>query len=284
MDNPAGDAPWGINPSNGKPYTKSPEEREAIGQRLAEARRAKANAAAEAVAETVPDPADAQPIDRSAPDREPGSVKPRRLAGRRRRTAGGPKIPVDVPPFRAGPIAKGMNRLYVKTGRIIKACGGLVLGEAFISMTRKESDDDETVGETWEALAQVSPVWRARLLRLCSGGAAGRVLMAHLPILMAILAMEPVRKRMPFGHIVEAVFGGDEPAATGGPGEAGAEPSFDDMAAMVQMAAQFMPMMQRTTAPGVRIPVPSPDSAAGAFDFHVQFPDDGTFGTDKAAA
>jgi len=178
---------------------------------------------------------------------------------------------VDVPPFKAGPIAKGMNRLYAKAGRLVRLANPM-LGEAIISVTRKESDDDETVGEAWEALAQVSPVWRARLLKLCTGGAAGRVLLAHLPILLAIMMLEPVSKRMPFGHIVEALFGGDEPTATP-EATATEQPDFEQMMAM---ATQMMgPMMMQRAAQGPRMPAtPWP---AGENP-------DGTFGPAEAAA
>lgn len=259
MDIPAGpggiderpvDAPWGINPSTGKPYTKSPEERAAIGQQLAAARQNKAAARQAAAAADTPDPTELPLIDRSAPDREPGA-RPRRKVRRRDRPQA---APVDVPPFRAGPIAKGMNRLYAKAGRLVKIAHPM-LGEAIISCTRKESDDDETVGEAWEALAQVNPVWRARLLKLCSGGAAGRVAMAHLPILLAIIALEPVKRRMPFGRIAEAVFGDDDEQPAAGPDGAG-QPDFD---AMMAMATQMMGplMMQRAAAQGApRMPMP----------------------------
>jgi hypothetical protein len=260
MDIPAGDevaAPWGINPANGRPWTKSPEERAAIGAQLAAARARKAAARQAEAAAEAPAPEDLTPIDRTAPDREPGA-QPRRRPGRRRggaRAAGEPKPTEPVPPFRAGPIAKGMNRIYAKAGRLVKMANPM-LGEALISMTRKESDDDETVGEAWEALAQVSPVWRARLLKLVTGGAAGRVLLAHAPILLALLMLEPVQKRMPFGRFVEVLFGGDdEPAATSA---ATAEP---DLAQMMQMATEMMGplMMQRAANAGsfaVRVPIP----------------------------
>jgi len=239
-----GEAPWGVNPSTGRPYTKSPEERAAIGANLAAARQAKAAAKQEAVAAALPDPQSLSPIDRSTPDREPGDRPPTagRRRGRRRAGVGGPpKAPVDVPPFRSGPIAKGMNRIYAKTGRLLKMANPMV-GEAFISITRKESEDDETIGEAWEALAQTDPVWRARLLKLCSGGAYGRIVIAHLPILMALMALEPVKKRIPFGRIVEALLGGDatEPEQSGPPQGFDAPMSFEDMAAM---ASQMMPMM-----------------------------------------
>lgn len=257
MDIPAAagtDAPYGINPATGRPYTKSAEERAAIGQQLAAARQAKAAARQAEAAADAPDPLELPPIDRSTPDREPGATRTRRRTRRRGGPAGEAKAPVDVPPFKAGPIAKGMNRLYAKAGRLVKMANPM-LGEAILSTTRKESDDDETVGEAWEALAQVSPVWRARLLKLVTGGAAGRVAMAHLPILLALVMLEPVRKRMPFGHLLEILLGGDEPeTAAATPDDIGV-PDFADMMAM---ATQMMgpAMFQRAANAAARMPTP----------------------------
>lgn len=247
-------APWGINPATGKPWTKSPEERAAIGANLAAARQAKARARQEAAAADTPAPEELAPIDRSAPDREPGTRPARRRTGRRRTGLGAEKPPADVPPFKAGPIAKGMNRLYAKAGRLVRMANPM-LGEAILSTTRKESDDDETVGEAWEALAQVSPVWRARLLKLVTGGAAGRVLMAHLPILLAVLMLDPVQKRMPFGRILEVLLGGDDEPAPATSADTGPQPDFEQMMAM---ATQMMgpAMFQRAAAAAARIPTP----------------------------
>lgn len=262
MDIPAGEAPYGVNPATGRPYTKSPEERAAIGANLAAARQRKAAGRQAEAAADAPDPEQLAPIDRTAPDREPGA-QPRRRVGRRRgRPAADTKPPADIPPFRAGPIAKGMNRLYAKAGRLVKVMGKPAFGDVIISITRKESDDDETVGEAWEALAQVSPVWRARLLKLVTGGAAGRVLLAHLPIVMALLMLEPVQRRMPFGRIVDAVFGDDEPTAT--PADTGEQPDFEQMMAM---ATEMMGplMMQRAANAGPRMPAPAGENPDGTF-------------------
>ena len=282
MDIPAGgdqatDAPWGINPATGKPWTKSPEERAAIGARLAEARSRKAADRQAAAVEEFFGVTDPAPIDRSAPDREPGTRPEgrsgRRRIGRGRRRAAAP--PADVPPFKAGPIAKGMNRLYAKAGRLVKLANPM-LGEAIVSITRKESDDDETVGEAWEALAQVSPVWRGRLLKICTGGAGGRVLLAHMPILLAVMMLEPVKKKMPFGNVVEAVFGDDDPPATSGPTDVGAMPDVEQMMAMATQMMGPLMMQRAATAAAPRTP-PANGWPAGENP-------DGTYGPATAAA
>src|SRR5438552_3387358 len=168
------DAPWGINPATGRPYTISPEERAARGARLSEARRAKAGAARAPGAEAAPDPAapGVTPVDRSAQDREPGKGGRPRRARPGRASKAEPKQEAPVPPFRAGPIAKGVNRLYAKAGKIVRLIRPTV-GEAILAITRKESDDDVTVGEAWEEVAKVNPRMRRYLLRFVEGGAWG---------------------------------------------------------------------------------------------------------------
>ena len=93
--------------------------------------------------------------------------------------------PEALPPFRAGPIAKGMNGLYRKAGKLVKMWD-LAVGEAIIDATRKEDEDEITVGEAWENLAKTNPRIRAFLLKLLQGDAWGGLLMAHLPILLAV--------------------------------------------------------------------------------------------------
>lgn len=260
-DTPVESAPWGINPNTGRPYTKSPEERREISDRLARARTAKAEARRQAAPAggggPVPDAEQLAPIDRSGGDQEPGKGRRR---GRARRSADRPEQP--VPPFKAGPIAKGMNRLYAKAGKIIRTVHP-ALGEAWLACTRKESDDDTTVGEAWEELARHDPVWRARLLKLCTGGAWGQVFWAHAPILLALLMLEPIRKRMPFPDLVDAVLSDDQ----GAPADPYI-PSGADLQQAMMMATQMMGgvMGQRLAGPGVRQPpqawVVSDDQAA----------------------
>jgi len=87
MDNPPGEdgaeAPWGINPATGRAYTKSPEERAAIGANLAAARQRKAAANQAAAAEAAPDPEQLPPVDRSRTSRRWTSPRSRRARLRR---------------------------------------------------------------------------------------------------------------------------------------------------------------------------------------------------------
>jgi hypothetical protein len=114
-----------------------------------------------------------------------------------------PKEPVDAPPFRAGPIATGMNKLYLRAGKIVRIWDAEI-GTAIIETTRKEAPDDVTVGEAWEELAKTNPRIRIFLLRLISGGAYTQLIMAHMPILLALFMKDAVRSKLPFGKVMEA--------------------------------------------------------------------------------
>lgn len=135
------------------------------------------------------------PVERTK-DREPGTVN----KGRRRT----PKEPEDIPAFRAGPIAKGMNRLYLKTGKLVRAFDQEV-GQAIIDSTKKESDDDVTVGEAWEELARTNPRIRKVLLKLITGGAWGQLFMAHAPIFLAVVMKPAIISHIPFAKVLESM-------------------------------------------------------------------------------
>jgi hypothetical protein len=188
-------------------------------------------------------------------DRAPGKPKGRGK-GRAR-----PKTNADVPPFRAGPIAAGMNKLYARTGKIVQVLDPEV-GGAIISVTRKESADDVTVGEAWEELAKTNPRIRAFLLKMIQGGTWGQLIMAHAPIFLAVIMKDGIRKHIPFMKLIEAMLSDDEATgeaspistAMGGMTEA-------DVAQAMQFAQGLMGQMgidlargmsngQRETVPG----------------------------------
>lgn len=146
-------------------------------------------------------------------DRAPARAKVRAKKGSPFLKDRKPKEPVEVPPFRAGPIAKGMNGLYAKAGKIIRVMDPEV-GSAIISATRKVSDDDVTVGEAWEEIAKVNPRVRAALLKLITGGAWSQLLMAHAPIFMAVLMKPQVARHIPFNGLVDAVLTEDDGTAS----------------------------------------------------------------------
>lgn len=95
------------------------------------------------------------------------------------------KEPEPLPPFRAGPIAKGMNSLYRKAGKLVKMWD-ISVGDAIISCTYKDDEDELTVGEAWENVAKSNPRIRGFLLKMITGDAWGGLLWAHLPIALAV--------------------------------------------------------------------------------------------------
>ena len=133
-------------------------------------------------------------------DRAPGQDKSRGKKGKAE--------PAEVPPFRAGPIAKGMNSLYRKAAKIISVMDPEI-GAAIASCTRKADEDDVTVGEAWEELARVNPRIRAFLLKLITGGAWGQLFWAHAPIFMAVLMKDSIRKKVPMMGLVTAFLSDD---------------------------------------------------------------------------
>jgi hypothetical protein len=174
-------------------------------------------------------------------DRKPGkSAKTKRSRRVKTDTA------VSVPPFRAGPIAAGMNKLYFRTGKFIRVMDRDI-GMAVIESTRKESEDDVTVGEAWEELARTNPRIRAALLKLISGGSYTQLMMAHAPIFLAIIMKDSIKKHIPFMKLIEAALVDD------GDGDGGGQPSDisamlgglspEDAAQMAQMAQGMMAQM-----------------------------------------
>jgi hypothetical protein len=165
-----------------------------------------------------------------------------------------------VPPFRAGPIATGMNKLYAAAGKIVRAWDHDI-GTAIIGTTRKESDDDTTVGEAWEELARTNPRIRAFLYKMIEGGAWSGVFMAHAPIFLAVLMKEGIRKRLPFQGLLSSLLDSDQD----GPSEVSqmfGGVQAPDMQQMWNLAADLMANMPRSatinpSAPGFFTPAPT---------------------------
>jgi hypothetical protein len=151
-----------------------------------------------------------------------------------------------LPPFRAGSIAKGMNSLYRRAGRIVRIWD-VEIGSAIIATTQAVDDDDSTVGDAWEALAKSNPRIRAFLLKLLTGGAWSAVVMAHMPIFMAIAMKPGIRERIPFMGLAQTFLTDEEPTPDGPmqyvPSDfsqmlGGINP--DDMAQMMSVAQTMM--------------------------------------------
>jgi hypothetical protein len=144
-------------------------------------------------------------------DRVPGTERRRgRQRGRKKKS----DAETPAPPFRAGPIASGMNRIYARIGKVVKAMDREI-GIAIISITKKENADDVTVGEAWEEVARTNPRIRVILLRLIEGGAWSQLFLAHLPIAVAIVMKDGIRQRIPFGRFLGAMIDDDDDEEAG---------------------------------------------------------------------
>ena len=158
----------------------------------------------------------------------------------------------SLPPFRAGVIAKGMNRLYRRAGRLLRLFDQDI-GSAVIACTMTDPDDDEdtTVGEAWENLAKTNPRIRAFLLRMMTGGAWTGLFMAHMPIFMAVAMKDGIRERIPLMGLANALLTDEPEPEHGNAGEpvpsgmaqmmGGIGP--EDMAQMMAMAQGLMGQM-----------------------------------------
>lgn len=140
------------------------------------------------------DVAAAPPIDR--PEDTPPPPR-----GRKRR--GPPPTDATVPMPKGGLIAKGVDRLYRRAGRMIRILDDEI-GLAVIECSRPDPDDPDapTAGQAWEALAQENPRVRAWLLGLLKGGAWQDLIMVHAPIAMALFTRDWVRRLIP-GAVLE---------------------------------------------------------------------------------
>jgi hypothetical protein len=142
----------------------------------------------------------------------------------------------EVPPFRAGPIAKGMNKLYRRVGKLVSMADPMI-GQAFIEITRKDDDDDVTVGEAWEELARVNPRIRAALNKLLTGSGWGQLLMCHLPILLAVALRTGLLERLNLGALSSLIVDDDTPDEF----NPFAGLTEEDMAEAAALAARMMP-------------------------------------------
>lgn len=181
----------------------------------------------------------------------------------RRKKADEPKATEPVPQFRQGVIAKGMNKLYRRAGKIVKVMDPVV-GAAIIETTRADDDDDLTVGEAWEEVARHNPRIRRVLLMFLKGGAWGQLFWVHAPILLAILMKDAIRSRIPFASLMTAFLDdGDEDGETPSDGTPFEGVSSADMGEAMAFAQQMMgQMMSGRGMQMPRMPVPAEDAEA----------------------
>ena len=176
--------------------------------------------------------------------------------GRRGHRRGGQQKPAadepGVPQHRPGIITKGVNRLYRKIGKVVRAMDPDI-GIAIIESTKNTAEDgeaDDSVGAAWDEVARTNPRIRRFLLKAIAGGAWGQLLMAHAPILLAVLMKDGIRRHIPFMKLMEAFLSddgvydvdtsGEGPPAGGGLADmmAGLRP--EDMQQMMAMAQGMM--------------------------------------------
>lgn len=176
-------------------------------------------------AAVVPTPA--PPADR-APDE--GKRRPhRRTSDVSRET-----VPVSKP----GLITSGVNRLYRRAGKIVRAMDADI-GTAILESARNTAEagePDDSVGAAWEELCKTNPRIRRFVMKCLAGGAWGQLVMAHAPIGMAILMKPAILRRVPFQTLITSMAEPDEdtPAGEGGlPGGMTAA-DVDEMAGLAQ--------------------------------------------------
>lgn len=225
------------------------------------------------LADPEPEPAGVQPtleeLKAAGPREERAQdVPPQAPKAERRGPFSKPKAPKgkpeapQAPAFRAGPIAKGVNKAYRKAGRIVRLWDP-ELGEAIILCTRKDTDDEDasTVGEAWEELARTNPRIRAFLTRALSTGAWGTLVMAHAPIMLALLMKDSIRRHIPGMRLAEVFLTDDDQDDDAGGGGMPMPSNLADMlggitpADMAQMAGMFQGMMPAFMG-GMQVPRP----------------------------
>lgn len=158
----------------------------------------------------------------------------------------------ELPPFRAGVIAKAVNRQYKRAGRIVRMwhydIGSAIIASATVRPADPddiEADADLTVGEAWENLAKTNPRIRLFLHRFIVTSDLGALFQAHLPILLAIVMVDGIRQRIPLLDMASAFLSDDpqdiEQQDPGMEGMGGLGPQ--DMAQMMAMAQGLMGQM-----------------------------------------
>jgi len=191
----------------------------------------------------------------------PEDRAPARLKGKRPQAAPGePGKPDGVPQHRPGVITKGVNRLYKRAGKIVKAMDRDI-GIAIIESTKNTDDEggDDSVGAAWEEVCRTNPRIRKFILRIIAGGAWGQLVMAHAPILMAVIMKDGIRKHIPFMKLIEALAEPDEDASDGEKAEALKPEDLGQMMDLAQgMMAKLGMGMPPAPAAGGRRAAPAP--------------------------
>ena len=182
---------------------------------------------------------------------------------RRQRAAPAPDVPMPA----GGIIATGVNRLYRRAGRIVRAMDHDI-GSAIIECTKPDPDDPDfvTVGQAWENLAKTSPRIRRVLLNLIRGGTWQDLILAHAPIGLAIMMKPWIQRllaRLPLGKMVAAWMSreDEEGADEGGEAAPGGMTEDDVRKMATRMGMDMDEMAERAAAHAAHLA--GPDVPAG---------------------
>jgi len=225
---------------------------------------------AEGEGDPVAQPAAGPPSDR-APDEGKRTV----------RKAKGVVSRETVPAYKAGIITSGVNRLYRRAGKIVRAMDRDI-GTAILESARNTADPgepDDSVGAAWDELCKTNPRIRKFVMKCLAGGAWGQLVMAHAPIAMAIIMKPAIFRLIPFQSLISSMAEPDEDTPAGEGGLPGGMTAADanQMADLArrQMAAMGMNVPPEVTAQmqamaeGMMGPGPAPDvsreTSASAF-------------------
>jgi hypothetical protein len=157
------DAPWGINPNTGRPYTISPEERSARGARLAAARTAKA------ASKSIGQPPPRKRTARQATGRDPAPK------GQDYRPAIGALV--QIPAMVLGILGRFWPSLTLDSWAITRAAPELV--------------------DVGHELLVEHPEWAATVERAAQIGPYGKAALAVLPLVAQLAANHRLAPAMP---------------------------------------------------------------------------------------
>lgn len=181
-------------------------------------------------------PADRAPDERARPARKSKGSASREAA----------------PPYKAGLITTGVNRLYRRAGKIVRAMDHDI-GTAILEAAKNTAEDgepDDSVGAAWDELCKTNPRIRKFVMKCLVGGAWSQLVMAHAPIAMAIMMKPAILRLIPFQGLITSMAEPDEDTK---PGEGGLPGGMTaaDAGQMANLAQQQMEKMGFSVPPEV---------------------------------
>jgi hypothetical protein len=157
-----------------------------------------------------------------------------------------------VPPYKAGIITSGVNRLYRRAGKIVRAMDHDI-GTAILESARNTAEagePDDSVGAAWDELCKTNPRIRKFVMKCLTGGAWGQLVMAHGPIVMAIVMKPAILRLIPFQGLITSMAEPDEDTPEGEGGLPGGMTA-DDAGQMANLAQAQMERMGFNVPPEV---------------------------------